>query len=201
MVNKITSLAEYFQKYKESVTDPEGFWAGIAEAHYWHKKWDRVVDWKFDGPNAPDVKWFVNGKLNITENIFERNMLLRKDQEALIWEPNDPNEKEIRFTYGELFDKVKEFSNALLKQGIRKGDRVALYLPMVPELAIAMMACARIGAIHSIIFAGFSANALADRIIDASAKMVITSDGGFRGTKTIPLKAITDEALERCPSI
>ena len=201
MVNKITSLAEYFQKYKESVTDPEGFWAGIAEAHYWHKKWDRVVDWKFDGPTAPDVKWFVNGKLNITENIFERNMLLRKDQEALIWEPNDPNEKEIRFTYGELFDKVKEFSNALLKQGIRKGDRVALYLPMVPELAIAMMACARIGAIHSIIFAGFSANALADRIIDASAKMVITSDGGFRGTRTIPLKAITDEALKRCLSI
>ncbi len=201
MVNKITSLAEYFQKYKESVTDPEGFWAGIAEAHYWHKKWDKVVDWKFDGPNAPDVKWFVNGKLNITENIFERNMLLRKDQVALIWEPNDPNEKEIRFTYGELFDKVKEFSNALLKQGVRKGDRVALYLPMVPELAIAMMACARIGAIHSIIFAGFSANALADRIIDASAKMVITSDGGFRGTKTIPLKAITDEALKRCPSI
>jgi len=201
MVNKITSLAEYFQKYKESVADPEGFWAGIAEAHFWHKKWDRVVDWKFDGPTSPDVKWFVNGKLNITENIFERNMLLRKDQVALIWEPNDPNEKEIRLTYGELFDKVKEFANALLKLGVRKGDRVALYLPMVPELAIAMMACARIGAIHSIIFAGFSANALADRIIDASAKIVITSDGGFRGTKTIPLKAITDEALKRCPSI
>ena len=172
-----------------------------AEAHFWHKKWDRVVDWKFDGPSSPDVKWFVNGKLNITENIFERNMLMRKDQVALIWEPNDPNEKEIRLTYGELFDKVKEFANALLKLGIRKGDRVALYLPMVPELAIAMMACARIGAIHSIIFAGFSANALADRIVDASAKMVITSDGGFRGTKTIPLKAITDEALERCPTI
>jgi len=201
MVNKITSLAEYYQKYKESVADPEGFWAGIAESHYWHKKWDRVVDWKFDGTNAPDVKWFINGKLNLTENIFERNMFLRKDQVALIWEPNDPNEKEIRLTYGVLFDKVKEFSNAMLKLGIRKGDRVALYLPMVPELAIAMMACARIGAIHSIIFAGFSANALADRIIDASAKLVITSDGGFRGTKTIPLKAITDEALKRCPSI
>ncbi len=201
MVNKITSLAEYFQKYKESVADPEEFWAGIAEAYYWHKKWDRVVDWKFDGPTAPDVKWFVNGKLNITENIFERNMLLRKDQVALIWEPNDPNEKEISLTYGELFDKVKQFANALLKLGIRKGDRVALYLPMVPELAIAMMACARIGAIHSIIFAGFSANALADRIVDASAKIVITSDGGFRGTKIIPLKAITDEALKRCPSI
>ena len=201
MVNKITSLAEYYQKYKESVADPEGFWAGIAEAHFWHKKWDRVVDWKFDGPAAPDVKWFVNGKLNITENIFERNMFMRKDQVALIWEPNDPGEKDIRLTYGELFDKVKEFANALLKLGIRKGDRVALYLPMVPELAIAMMACARIGAIHSIIFAGFSATALADRIIDASAKMVITSDGGFRGTRTIPLKAIADEALERCPGI
>ena len=201
MVNKITSLAEYFQKYKESVADPEGFWAGIAETHYWHKKWDQVVDWKFDGPTAPDVKWFVNGKLNITENIFERNMFMRKDQVALIWEPNDPNEAEVRLTYGELFDKVKEFANALLKIGIRKGDRVALYLPMVPELAIAMMACARIGAIHSIVFAGFSATALADRIIDASAKMVITSDGGFRGTKTIPLKAITDEALEKCPSV
>ncbi|GMT45270.1 MAG: acetyl-coenzyme A synthetase [bacterium] len=201
MVNKITSLAEYYQKYKESVADPEEFWAGIAEAHFWHKKWDRVVDWKFDGPAAPDVKWFVNGKLNITENIFERNMFMRKNQAALIWEPNDPDETEIRLTYGELFDKVKEFANALLKLGIRKGDRIALYLPMVPELAIAMMACARIGAIHSIIFAGFSATALADRIIDASAKMVITSDGGFRGTKTIPLKAITDEALERCPGI
>jgi acetyl-CoA synthetase len=201
MVNKITSLAEYFQKYKESVADPEGFWAGIAEAHYWHKKWDKVVDWKFDGPKAPDVKWFVNAKLNITENIFERNMFMRKDQVALIWEPNDPSEKEIRLTYGELFDKVKQFANALLKLGVGKGDRVALYLPMVPELAIAMMACARIGAIHSIIFAGFSATALADRIIDATAKLVITSDGGFRGAKTIPLKAITDEALERCPSV
>jgi acetyl-CoA synthetase len=201
MVNKITSLAEYFQKYKESVADPENFWAGIAETHYWHKKWDQVVEWKFDGPGAPDVKWFVNAKLNITENIFERNMFMRKDQVALIWEPNDPNEKEIRLTYGELFDKVKQFANALLKMGVKKGDRVALYLPMVPELAIAMLACARIGAIHSIIFAGFSATALADRIIDAEAKVVITSDGGFRGNKTIPLKDITDEALEKCSSV
>jgi len=201
MVNKITSLAEYFQKYKESVADPEGFWAGIAESFHWHKKWDKVGEWKFDGPKAPDVKWFVNAKLNITENIFERNMFMRKDQVAIIWEPNDPSEKEIRLTYGELFDKVRQFANALKKLGVGKGDRVALYLPMVPELAIAMMACARIGAIHSIIFAGFSATALADRIIDATAKLVITSDGGFRGAKTIPLKAITDEALERCPSV
>ncbi|RIH63377.1 acetate--CoA ligase [Mariniphaga sediminis] len=201
MVNKITSLAEYFQKYNESVANPEGFWANIAESHYWHKKWDKVLDWNFEGEGAPDVKWFVNGKLNITENIFERNMFMRKDQVAIIWEPNDPKEPEVRLTYGELFEKVKQFANALKKLGIEKGDRVAIYLPMVPELAIAMLACARIGAIHSIVFAGFSASALADRIIDAEAKLLITSDGGFRGAKSIHLKNIADEALESCPSV
>lgn len=201
MINKITSLPEYFQKYKESVADPEGFWANIAEHNFWRKKWDKVLEWKFEGKDAPDVKWFVNGKLNITENIFERNMHMRKDQIAIIWEPNDPKEKEIKLTYGELFEKVKQFSNGLLKIGVKKGDRVAIYLPMVPELAIAMLACARIGAIHSIVFAGFSATALADRIIDSECNVVITSDGGYRGTKTIPLKAIVDEALEKCPSI
>ncbi|HYQ58943.1 MAG TPA: acetate--CoA ligase [Draconibacterium sp.] len=201
MVNKITSLAEYFQKYKESVADPDEFWGQIAESHYWQKKWDQVLDYKFKGDGAPDVNWFVNSKLNITENIFERNLFLRKDQVALIWEPNDPKEAEIRLTYGQLFDKVKQFANGLKKIGVKKGDRVALYLPMVPELAIAMLACARIGAIHSIVFAGFSATALADRIIDAEAKVVITSDGGFRGTKSIPLKHIADEAMEKCPSV
>ena len=201
MLNKISDFADYLQKYQESVADPEKFWAQIAEANYWHKKWDKVVEWRFDGKNAPDVKWFLNAKLNITENMFERNMFLRKDQTALIWEPNDPAEKEIRFTYSELFDKVKQFANALLNLGVKKGDRVAIYLPMVPELAIAMMACARIGAIHSIIFAGFSSTALSDRIVDASAKILITSDGGFRGKKTIPLKEIADEALESSPSI
>jgi len=201
MTNKITSLAEYLQKYQESVANPEKFWEGIAETHFWRKKWDQPLDWSFEGPNAPDVKWFVNGKLNITENMFERNMHERKDQTAIIWEPNDPKEKEIRLTYGELFDKVKQFANALLKIGVKKGDRVALYLPMVPELVISMLACARIGAIHSIVFAGFSATALADRINDATCNVVITSDGGYRGTKTIPLKKITDEALENCPSI
>ncbi|MCD4732006.1 MAG: acetate--CoA ligase, partial [Bacteroidales bacterium] len=175
-------------------------WANIAESHYWQKKWDNVLDWKFDGKDAPDVNWFVNGKLNITENIFERNMFQRKDQVAIIWEPNDPKEKEVKLTYGELFDKVKQFSNGLLKAGAKKGDRIALYLPMIPELAIAMLACARIGAIHSIVFAGFSANALADRINDAESNIVITSDGGYRGTKSIPLKAIVDEALESCPT-
>ena len=201
MVNKITSLAEYFQKYQESVADPEGFWGKIAESHYWHKKWDRVVDWRFSGPGAPDVKWFVNGKLNITENIFERNLFTRKDQVAIIWEPNDPATPEIRITYGELFDQVKQFANALKNIGVEKGDRVAIYLPMVPELAVAMLACARIGAIHSIVFAGFSASALADRIVDASAKVVITSDGAYRGAKSIGLKSIVDEALEKCPSV
>ncbi len=201
MANRITSLAEYFQKYNESVANPEGFWADIANSFHWHKKWDRVLDGRFDGPGAPDVNWFVNGKLNITENIFERNMFLRKNQTAIIWEPNNPDEKEIKLTYAELFDRVKQFANALLKMGIKRGDRVAIYLPMVPELAVAMLACARIGAIHSVVFAGFSSTALADRIIDTRAKLVITSDGAYRGAKSIHLKNIVDEALERCDSV
>jgi acetyl-CoA synthetase len=201
MVNKITSLAEYLQKYQESVADPDGFWGKIAESHFWRKKWDQVLDYSFEGENAPDVNWFKNGKLNITENIFERNMHMRKDQVAIIWEPNDPKEAEIRLTYGELFAKVKQFANGLKKLGVKRGDRVAIYLPMVPELAIAMLACARIGAIHSIVFAGFSANALADRVNDAESNVIITSDGGYRGTKTIPLKAIVDEAVEKCPTV
>jgi len=201
MSNKISSMAEYLQKYQESVANPEKFWTEIAESNFWRKKWDNVLDWRFDGPDAPQVKWFENAKLNITENIFERNMFMRKDQVALIWEPNDPKEKEVKLTYGELFEKVKQFANVLTKMGVKKGDRVAIYLPMIPELTVAMLACARIGAIHSIIFAGFSATALADRINDSSCEMVITSDGGYRGTKTIPLKAIVDEAVETCPSV
>ncbi len=201
MTNKISNLAEYFQKYQESVANPEGFWAEIAESHYWRKKWDKVLDWYFDGKDAPYVKWFQNGKLNITENIFERNMFQRKDQPAIIWEPNDPKEASVTYTYGELYEKVCQFANVLTAQGVKKGDRVAIYLPMIPELAIAMLACARIGAIHSIVFAGFSANALADRINDSTCKMVITSDGAYRGTKNVPLKEIVDKALETCPSI
>jgi acetyl-CoA synthetase len=201
MTNKITSFAEYLEKYRDSVANPESFWAGIAETHFWRKKWDNVLDWYFEGKDAPYVKWFQNAKLNITENIFERNMFQRKDQIAIIWEPNDPKEKERKITYGELYDQVKQFANGLLKAGAKKGDRIAIYLPMVPELAVAMLACARIGAIHSIVFAGFSANALADRINDAESNIVITSDGAFRGAKSINLKSIVDEALETCPTI
>ncbi len=198
MTNKISSLSEYLEKYQESVANPDAFWGNIAEDYYWHKKWDKVLEWNFEEPN---VNWFVNGKLNITENIFERNMFLRKDQAAIIWEPNDPNDDTVTLTYGELYEKVCQFANALLKLGIKKGDRVTIYLPMIPELAIAMLACARIGAIHSIVFAGFSANALADRIIDGTSNIVITSDGGYRGTKNIPIKGIVDEALESCPTV
>ncbi|MBN2637893.1 MAG: acetate--CoA ligase [Bacteroidales bacterium] len=201
MTNKITNLSEYLKAYEESVANPETFWSKIASTHFWRKSWDQVVKWSFDGDKAPDIQWFVNGKLNITENIFERQLFMRKDQTAIIWEPNDPNEKEIYLTYGELFEKVNQFANTLLKLDVKKGDRVAIYLPMVPELAIAMMACARIGAIHSIIFAGFSATALSDRIVDAQAKVLLTADGGFRGNKAIALKEISDEALETSPSV
>ena len=198
MTNKITSLSEYLQKYQESVANPEAFWGKIAEDYYWHKKWDKVLEWNFTGP---DVKWFLGGKLNITENIFERNLFTRKDQAAIIWEPNDPKEDNVTLTYQQLFEKVCEFANVLKNQGIKKGDRVTLYLPMIPELAIAMLACARIGAIHSIVFAGFSANALADRINDGTSNIVITSDGAYRGTKSIPLKGIVDDALEMTTTV
>ncbi|MCK5080173.1 MAG: AMP-binding protein, partial [Bacteroidales bacterium] len=198
MTNKITSLMEYFQKYQESVDNPEGFWANIADDYIWRKKWDKVLEWNFTEPN---VNWFVNGKLNITENIFERNLPHRKDQTALLWEPNDPKEEAISITYGELYEKVSQFANAMKNLGVKKGDRVSLYLPMILELPIAMLACARIGAIHSIVFAGFSANALADRINDSLCNLVITSDGGYRGTKSIPLKSIVDEAVEKCTSV
>ena len=198
MKHQISSFAEYFQKYNESVQNPEGFWAEIAEDYIWHKKWDKVLDWNF---KDPDINWFQGGMLNITENIFERHLPERKDQVALIWEPNDPNEDNIELTYQQLFEKVKEYANALLKLGIKKGDRVAIYLPMIPELPIAMLACARIGAIHSIVFAGFSASSLADRINDAECNLVITSDGAYRGKKSIGLKSIVDEALETCPSV
>ena len=198
MVPKITTPSGYLHEYQKSVSNPVGFWNNVADSFYWHKRWDKTLEWDF---KKPEVKWFINGKLNITENIFERHLFLRGDQPAIIWEPNNPDEPEKVFTYKELYDEVNKFANVLKERGIKKGDRVAIYLPMVPELAISMLACARIGAIHSVVFAGFSANALAERINDAGAKMLITADGGYRGEKVIELKKTSDEALEHCDTV
>ncbi len=198
MSMKISSFKEYQEAYKQSVADPEGFWDEIAQQFYWKKPYSHVCDWEFD---SPDVKWFLNGKLNITENCLDRHLEKRGNKLALIWEPNDPRERFVRLTYKELYDKVCAFANALKAQGIRKGDRVVVYMPMIPELTIAVLACARIGAVHSVVFAGFSASAIADRINDAQAKMVITADGLNRGTKQVPLKRVVNEALQHCDSV
>ena len=193
MSNKIISLRNYSNDYHESLEFPEKFWANIADHFNWKRKWDRVLSWDFE---TPTVIWFENAKLNLTENIFERLLPTHENKTAIIWEPNDPDVDPLYLTYGELFRATCKFSNAMISQGIKKGDRVIIYMPMVPEAAIAMLACARIGAIHSVVFAGFSASALADRINDCEAKMVLTSDGNFRGNKNIQVKAVVDEALE-----
>jgi acetyl-CoA synthetase len=198
MKHQIKSLSEYTQAYEQSIANPEEFWAEIAESFHWHKKWDQVLEWNFSDPT---IKWFINGKLNITENLLDRHLETKGDQTAILWEPNDPNEKHQSITYKELHAKVCQFSNAMKANGVGKGDRVIIYMPMVPEAAIAMLACARIGAVHSVVFAGFSANSLVDRINDCEAKMVLTSDGNFRGAKTIEVKSVVDEALERCTSV
>ena len=197
-MQRIKTLSEYFKKYELSEKDPESFWSEIADSFSWKKKWDKVLDWDFEKAN---IKWFQNSKLNITENIFERNIKERGSKTAIIWEPNDPTEPAIHLTYQELYDETCRFSNALRAKGISKGDRVIIYMPMVPEAAIAMLACARVGAVHSVVFAGFSSTSLADRINDCQAKMVLTSDGNFRGNKTIPVKSVVDEALEKSKSI
>ena len=197
-MQRIKTLSEYFKKYELSEKDPEKFWSQIADSFLWKKKWDNVLESDFE--NA-DFKWFKNAQLNITENIFERNLSERGDKTAIIWEPNDPSESPIYLSYKELYEQTCTFSNALRSKGIKKGDRVIIYMPMVPEAAIAMLACARVGAVHSVVFAGFSAASLADRINDCEAKMVLTSDGNFRGNKTIPVKDVVDEALEKCSSI
>ncbi len=195
----IKNLEEYFQVYRRSVQDPESFWASIAEEHFvWQKKWDNVLSWDF---TKPEIKWFEGAQLNITENCIDRHLATRGDKTAILFEPNDPNKEARHISYRELHDNVCRFANVLRSQGISKGDRVCIYLPMIPELAFSVLACARIGAIHSVVFAGFSATALATRINDSDCKMVITCDGSFRGNKIIDLKAIVDEALKNCPCV
>ena len=199
MITRIKTLQDYKNVYERSVKDPEGFWAEQAESFTWKKKWDDVLKWNF---SVPDINWFVNGKLNITENCLDRHLEERGDQVAILWEPNDPKKPHLEITYNQLHEEVCKVANALKSQGIGKGDRVCFYMPMVPELAIAVLACARIGAVHSVVFAGFSASALADRIKDASCKMVICSDFNERGAKHIPVKAIVDQALDQgCDTI
>jgi len=198
MSSKIETLSGYFHDYQKSIVNPHRFWSRIAENFHWREKWTKVVEHDFKNLS---IKWFINGKLNITENIFEKNLFILGDRPAIIWEANDPNEKGVTLSYRELFVEVCKFSNVLLKHGIKKGDRIILYMPMIPEAAIAMLACARIGAIHSIVFAGFSAQSLAERINDCEAKMVLTSDGNFRGPKVIPVKNVVDEALKQCRSV
>ncbi|MEL4307588.1 acetate--CoA ligase [Joostella sp. CR20] len=192
----IKHLEEYFQVYRKSVRDPESFWGEVAEEHFlWRKKWNNVLEWDF---KKPEIKWFEGAQLNITENCIDRHLRTRGDKTAIIWEPNSPDEEAQHITYKDLHDRVCKFANVLKSKGIKKGDRVCIYLPMIPELAVSVLACARIGAIHSVVFAGFSSTALATRINDAECKMLITADGSFRGNKTIDLKGIVDEALEKC---
>ncbi len=195
----IKHLEEYYQVYRKSVRNPEIFWEEIAEEHFlWRKKWDNVLSWDF---TKPEVKWFEGAKLNITENCIDRHLATRGDKTAILFEPNNPDEAAQHITYQQLYERVNKMANVLKSKGIKKGDRVCIYLPMIPELAVSVLACARIGAIHSVVFAGFSANALASRINDSDCKMVITSDGSFRGAKTINLKGIVDEALTQCEGV
>ncbi|NER17493.1 acetate--CoA ligase [Spongiivirga citrea] len=195
----IKDFEEYFQVYRKSVRNPESFWEEIAEEHFlWRKKWDKVLSWDF---SKPEVKWFEGAELNITENCIDRHLATRGDKTAIIFEPNDPKDPAEYISYSELSNRVNKLANVLKAKGIKKGDRVCIYLPMIPELAISLLACARIGAIHSVVFAGFSSTAIATRINDSECKMVITSDGSYRGNKTINLKEIVDEGVDQCPCV
>jgi acetyl-CoA synthetase len=199
MTTRLRTLEDYKAAYKKSVETPEAFWAEQAETFVWRKKWDKVLDWDFQGPN---IKWFDGGKLNITENCLDRHLETRANKTAILWVGNDPNEPAKKITYKQLYQEVNQVANGLKANGIGKGDRVVFYMPMVPELAVGVLACARIGAIHSVVFAGFSAQSLAQRVDDAQAKMIICSDYNHRGAKNIPVKQVVDEAMTMgCESV
>ena len=189
---QLKSLAEYREAYQRSIPDPSAFWASVAEHFTWRKKWDTALEWNF---NEPEVKWFQGGKLNITENCLDRHLEKLGNQPAIIWEPNAPDEQPRVITYNKLHERVCQFTQVLKNNGVKKGDRVCLYMGMIPELAIAVLACARMGAIHSVVFGGFSAQSISDRLQDAGAEFIVTCDGAFRGGKDIPLKNIIDDAL------
>ena len=195
---QINSFEEYKEVYAYSVQNPEGFWGDVAEHFTWKKKWDQVLNWNF---SEPKVEWFPGAQLNITENCLDRHLAERGEDVAIIWESNDPNEASRTLSYRELHREVCKFAHVLTQHGAKKGDRICLYMPMVPELSVAVLACARIGAIHSVVFGGFSAQSIADRIQDAACNIVVTADGTMRGTKEIFLKNIMDDALEHCPTV
>jgi acetyl-CoA synthetase len=198
MSTRIETYEQYKAAYEASVKEPEAFWAGIADQFSWRRKWDKVLEWNF---TQPMVSWFANARLNITENCLDRHLEKKGDQPAIIWEPNGIDEPGRIITYKELYNEVCRFASVLRSNGVQKGDRVCIYMGMVPELAVAMMACARIGAIHSVIFGGFSAQSIADRLQDAGASVVITCDGAYRGGKDIPLKSTVDDALVSSPGV
>ena len=198
MTDRIQSFEDYQQEYEQSIRQPEEFWADKARKFTWHKEWDKVLEWNFQ---EPKVEWFKGGKLNIVENCLDRHLATRGDKAALVWEPNDPKGKAKTFTYRQLHKEVCRMANVLTNNGVQKGDRVCIYMPMIPELAFAVLACARVGAVHSVVFGGFSSTAIADRINDAGCSFVITSDGMYRGDKELGVKETVDEALESCSTV
>ncbi len=195
---QIKSLEQYHEDWKESIENPEQFWGNIGQHFQWKKPWESVLEWNF---KEPSVKWFNGAQLNITENCIDRHLKDKANQPAIIWEPNDPNDHHRMLTYAQLHLKVNQFAHVLKNNGVKKGDRVCLYMGMIPELAIAVLACARVGAIHSVIFGGFSAQSISDRLQDAKSEFIITCDGAFRGAKDIALKNVIDDALINCPFV
>ena len=196
---KLRTPEQYKEAQQQAIKNPDVFWAKIANTFEWKTPFEKVLQYNWN--DTPSTEWFAGGKLNITENCLDRHVARQPDKLALIWEPNEPHDTPIKLTYKELLEAVCIFANGLKNQGVSKGDRVCIYLPMVPELTIAILACARIGAIHSVVFAGFSASALSARIQDSGCSILITADGTFRGNKTVPLKDIADDALKTCESI